>query len=207
MMRATHVKYPHIAVLTAIAAGVLAGCGGGTGSSPSDAFPYAQQPTTGPASASFSGAPQNVTLPATAGYSGTAVLPPATTGAGTAVTLSAGISPPGADPVLAPTRTGSGPAPIPLIYLGIVPAATVSLPSLPSFTITLPPDIATGPNFYLGLYDPAKQLAGYALATEGPAMVSGSTLTFNAPAAPITLQANQTYALSLYAIPTPPPGT
>ena len=205
-MRAPHVKIHHLALLTAIAAGVLAGCGGGgSGSSPSDAFPFAQPPAPSSAKTSFSDTAQSVTLPPTAGYTVTAMLPPAISGAGTAATISAGISPPGIDPVIAPTQTGSGPAAIPLIYVGLVSATAVSLPSLPSFTITLPDSIATTPSFYLGLYDPAKPLAGYALGTEGPATVSGSTLTFTAPATPIALQANQVYALSLYAIPTPPP--
>jgi hypothetical protein len=199
------VKTTNLFLAGALAAAILAGCGAGTGSSPSDAFPYAQQPAPGTITAAFSNAPQSVQLPPAAGFTGTVYLPAATTGSGVTVTLYAGISPPGTDPVISPTQTGNGPAPIPLIYLGLTPAASVALPSLPSFTIVLPAYIATGPNFFLGLYDPANQLAGYALGSEGPATVTGSTLTFAAPLAPIRLQANQTYALSLYAVPTPPP--
>lgn len=162
----------------------------------------------GTGSATLGAAVVTAALPPTVGYTGTIDFPAVTPGA--ALALYDGVAPENGTttPVLAPSQVGTAPAPIPLIYIQLTPNANVSLPAYPGFTITLPANIPTGPSFFLGFFNPAAPLNGYALATEGPASVSNGVLTFAPPpVAPPQLQANQTYGFVLYEIPTPSPSS
>lgn len=186
----------------------LVACGAqGYGTSPGDSFALARI-SPGNGETILTNAQHIAPLPATVGYTGSVLVPRALNGAGTSLAIYTGVYPKDGTttPVLAPTQVGSARAPIPLIYLQFTPTADTTLASYPGFTIDLPDNIPTGPQFYIGAYDPATPLAGYALATEGPATVTGSTLTFTPPPTitPV-LRGKSVYAYVLYEIPTPAP--
>ena len=191
-----------------LAAAFVTGCSGaGSGTSPGDSFALAHIPAPGRAVVSFGSGATSVPLPATTGYNGTIALPATSAGSGSAAVY-VGIAPQGGTtvPVLAPTQMGAGQAPIPLIYLTFTPTASLPLGAYPGFTITLPSDIPIGPALYLGYYDSAHPLNGYALALEGPATVAGSTARFTPPpGAGPTWQPNNVYAFVLYEVPTSAP--
>jgi hypothetical protein len=110
-----------------------------------------------------------------------------TTGIDLAVSVTASVVPPSVDPQLVVLRSPSIPnPPIPLIYIGLQPSATISMSALPSFTIQLPPDVPVKDAFSIGFYDPGRPSVGYALGVAVPAAPSGSIPTFSAPSGPVT---------------------
>ena len=80
----------------------------------------------------------------------------------------------------------------------------VTLASLPGFSLTLPSSIPTsGGTFFYAIQDPSST-AALAYRTEGPATVSGQTLTFLPSPNPITFNPNQPYVIAFYEITGPP---
>jgi hypothetical protein len=198
-------RFHHFASLAGLAVIALAGCANGAGSNPIDTNPLASPPA---AAGSFVGStgPQAVPLPSVLGYAGTIEVAGATVGIDSAVSITASVVPPSVDPQLVVLQSPSLPnPPIPLIYIGLQPSATISMTALPSFTIQLPLDVPVKGRFSIGFYDPARPSAGYALGVEGPAVPVGSILTFTAPSGPVTFRTQQSYAFALYEIPSAPP--
>jgi len=231
---------------------VLAACGGGGGSSstaPNSPVPPAD--TSAPVSApqSFSAsdavaipsaAPGDTSVPvrlpsdpsgasANAAFPTNASIPPDTTVAATYST-SADASAPALAARARQTAsrnvrdggaTTSGIKPI--AYLKLQFSADVSLPQAPAFSFVVPGTFTTnGVTYWLGLYDPLHEAAGWQKSFEGPATVSaaqtasGKTATkfdFASNGKPITFSANETYYLVLFAVganaatPTPVPSS
>jgi hypothetical protein len=78
---------------------------------------------------------------------------------------------------------------------------TVSLPTGLAFVLKVPSnDILPGVAYYLAFYDPTNPGLGLQLGFAGPAMVSGSTLTFISSTSSLTLVAATTYIFVLYGI-------
>jgi hypothetical protein len=195
------------AIVSCVLAGIavfLSDCGG---SAPATGtLPVASAPPAGTSTFSTTSAAQTVPLPPTAGFTGRTSIPGVLGGTVTTVTLFAGISPPSGTPIMQGTATANQPAPIPLMYVAMTPAAEVQFSSAPSFTLALPAELPTsGFNFFIGYFDPANALDGYQPAFEGPASVSGQTLTFSQNASGLTFKAGRTYSFSLYEVPLPSP--
>jgi hypothetical protein len=198
-------SFYHFVLLAGLAATALAGCANGAGSNPINTNPLSAPPAAG-GSFVASSSPQGVPLPSVLGYAGTLDVVGATDGVGSTVSVTASVVPPSVDPQLVVLQSPSVPnPPIPLIYIGLQPSATISMSALPSFTIQLPPDVPVKGTFSIGLFDPANPSAGYALGVEGPAVPAGQTLTFVAPTEPVTFRMQQPYAFALYETPSPAP--
>jgi hypothetical protein len=198
-------SFDHIAWLVGLAAIALAGCANGAGSNPINTNPLSTPPAAADSFVVSTG-PQAVSLPSVLGYAGTIDITGATGGIGSSVAVTTSVVPPSGDPQLVVLQSRSLPnPPIPLIYIGLQPSATISTSSLPSFTIELPSDVPDNGAFSLALFDPSNPAAGYALGVEGPAEPLGSTLTFVAPTDPVTFRGQQPYAFALYETPAPTP--
>ncbi|HET9095451.1 MAG TPA: hypothetical protein VFN37_02220 [Candidatus Baltobacteraceae bacterium] len=87
------------------------------------------------------------------------------------------------------------------LYESFTAAATVTFNGIPGFTLTLPSSINTGgQTFYVALLVPGT--TQWALAAEGPARVSGQTITFaEQSGSSVTLTAGQTYWFAFYSVP------
>lgn len=101
-----------------------------------------------------------------------------------------------------------------LLYIEVYSSATIVLPSAPGFAITIPSaDVFPNANYYLALYDPTRPSLGWQYAFEGPATLSGTTVTFASNPSPFTLSAGLNYYFALFVIPqnlaqpTPAPST
>ncbi len=143
------------------------------------------------------------------GYAGTLTVPAATTG-GSALTVTTSTTlPAGLPTVLSRGRRPLQVTDTPVFYFSLTLSSTMSWPTTPSFTITLPSAAQSGVSYYFAFYDPTKASLGFQLTAVGPATVSGSTLTFPATSNAVTLTGGVTYWFALYyttgASPTPTP--
>jgi hypothetical protein len=188
-------RFSSVAGVAAIA---LAGCASGTGSNPINTNPLSSPPEAG-SSFVVSASPQAISLPSVLGYAGTIDVASATDGIGSAISITASVNPPSVDPQLVVLQSPSNPnPPIPLIYIGLQTSATVSMASLPRFTIELPPNVPINGTFSIALFDPSNPSAGYMLGVEGPVAPVGSVLTFASPSGPVIFRTQQAYAFALY---------
>jgi beta-glucanase (GH16 family) len=90
----------------------------------------------------------------------------------------------------------------PLVYLSLFWTSPITFVTQPGFTFTVPSaDIVSGVNYYLGIYDPTRPSLGWQYGWEGPASVSGSTLTFSGGSSSYTFAADLTYWIALIAVP------
>ncbi len=90
-----------------------------------------------------------------------------------------------------------------LLYLGIYSDTTISLPAAPAFTILVPAtSVFADANYYLALYDPTRSSAGWLYGFEGPAVVTGTTVTFASNPCPFTFAEKQpSYYFALFVLP------
>jgi subtilisin family serine protease len=195
----------------------LAACGGGGGGGSST--PPASNPTATPTPGGTVVIPVSTTTselgsfgPIGAGYTGTATIPRGNV----ATNLTATFAPtqPGNTPTVQnlrrrPKNIGGSNIGA-LAFLSVTPAATVTFASYPSFTLVVPASLAAsiGPYAYIALYDPTQPNNGWTT-VEGPASVSGGTLTFTGGTPGPTLVGGQTYVLLFFTVtsllPTPTP--
>ncbi len=85
-------------------------------------------------------------------------------------------------------------------YVTLVTPITITFTGIPGFSLTLPATIpTTGRSFFYAISDPTVTNVAQEFRTEGPAAVSGQTITFAATANPITLQAGKKYVVTFYA--------
>jgi hypothetical protein len=209
------------------AAAALVACGGGGGGGggavPPPIFITPIPVTTSvPADAPFNatsstsvtfgpnGTPAVLQLPASGAFGGSVTLPaPATL---TSATISEritnappddpGVSALGADRF---TRGVRGPlATLPhttIFYVRLIASQVVQLPHSPAFSLTVPAnDLIPGTVYYVAFFD-QNQLHDWDFGWEGPALLSGTTLTFTAPGSgAFTFQANARYWFALIAI-------
>lgn len=188
-------------------------------------------PTSAPATAlqsnmlSASGSQIPVSIPTVAGYAGTIGLPlPSGTlaaNADLAETVSNTAIDAGSIPTLqsalraaASTRSAEATSLAAFFYLKLASNGTIAFPNLPAITLTVPAaTIVPGTSYYLAAYDVLRTSLGWQRAWQGPATISGTTLTFAAPnpAIPFTFSAQVPFYLALYAVsatataPTPAP--
>jgi|GEM_PF-2879304 len=183
----------------AIAIALLSACGGGGGTVPLPTT-FVDQ-TSGLSAYPISN--NRVVLSPTGGYTGGVTLPNVTSGAGAIVRIGAQTTPPAGIATLASDmrslasarRLASARAP--LLYVVFIPDRNTVLAAHPGFDITLPQPPTTGTSYYVAaLNDLTNQ---WALLLEGPAAISGSTLTFPAAVASVPWDANQPYWYAVYA--------
>lgn len=213
----------------ALAAGLLAGCGGGGGSAPS----VATSPSGIPTPSSFSAQqsvvvtqPGAIPLPTGGGYGGSVTISSA---AGNPLFAEAiGSSPqsgtlPALDLVRLPagTRGALAIAFTPLVYLELASSVTLAFSDAPAITLCVPSAVTSvaGAAYYLAYYDLTRPSLGWQLGFEGPADETGTTCSPNgtlafaapSPAVPFTLAAEVPAYFALYgqatsaATPTPAP--
>ena len=135
----------------------------------------------------------------TGGLSGSVAVPATASGSGTvSVALSAG-TPSG---VPAVTSTNRLPAAIggslaPLAYVSLTSAATLTFATYPSFTFIFPTTTTfeSGTSIYLGLYSAS---AGGWTTLAGPAVISGSTVSFATVPGPATFTAGVTQTFAIF---------
>jgi hypothetical protein len=93
-----------------------------------------------------------------------------------------------------------------LLYTELFFSTSVTFGTTPSFAFAIPAaDVLAGVGYYLALYDPTRPSLGWQYGFEGPAAVSGTTLTFAAAPGGFTFAGNLTYYFALVAIPTGAP--
>jgi len=187
-------------VLSALA---LSACGGGgmksvTPTTSAQAPGTAQSPSTASTSFPFSTTSSTQTLAAAGGITGAIKLPGASV-ASTMNETSSTTAPSGAYSQSALRTPQSGTLTY-YFFVTLVTPITVSLTGIPGFTLTLPSTIPTaGRSFFYAISDPTVTDVAQEFRTEGPATVSGQTITFDPTANPITLQAGQKYVVTFYA--------
>lgn len=101
----------------------------------------------------------------------------------------------------------------PLLYIEIVTDPALTFAGAPSFSLSVPAsEIVANTTYYLAQYDLQRPALGWQLGFEGPATISGTTLTFAAPspASPLTMAAEIPLYFALYGAsgtpaPTPAP--
>ena len=216
-------------VLVFAAAAVLVACGGGSGSG---------GVTPQPNSALWSAFVQNVLalpvgqavtlpLPSSHGFGGSVTFPASSPQQQVNLTETLqNFAPQDGTPALTKDRVPQGVrqalAQVPhqtIVYLKLVTDGLVTIGNSPTFTFTVPADVIT-PNtsFYVAYFDKTG-IDDWILAWEGPASVSGTTLTFATNnLGPFPIQPNTSYWFALVAVttgtvtpspspsPTPPPG-
>jgi hypothetical protein len=213
----------------------LAACGGGSSSAPATSPTQAPSsiPTAVPIATSAPFAVQSVVtpiaaatavpLPADGNYSGaitfgavTSTIAPGTTISITLtnITPSTPNAPTLSDVLrqLAGRRSIASSGAIDVLeYIDVLCSNSVTYATTPGFSLTVPAaEIATA-SYYLAIYDPTRPSLGWQLGFEGPATITGSTLTFTGASTPFTFAADTNYYFAAYAIstaaatPTPAP--
>jgi hypothetical protein len=187
-----------------ILAGLLAACGGGSGGS-NGAVPaiVASSPTPAPQSTTISVQPgsQSALLPA-AGYSGSISLPAATSGTGS-VSATLSMTPPGSLVALQGFRRATSVGTSALVYLSLSSSHALSFGSFPTLSFTLPAAPVAGASYYLAFFDGGNPSLGWQGGFIGPAVISGSTLSFTAPAQTLTLTPGAFSIFALYILTAP----
>ena len=199
-------------VLAFAAATVLVACGGSSSGGPPPQ----------PVSQLWSAFVQNVlalpagqavtlALPSSHGFSGTVTFPASTPQQQVNLTETLQNFPPqDGTPALTKDRVPQGVrqalAQVPhttIVYLKLVSDGSITIANSPTFSLTVPADVIT-PNtsFYIAFFDKTG-IDDWILAWEGPAAVSGTTLTFpENNLGPFPLQANTSYWFALVAVTT-----
>jgi hypothetical protein len=137
------------------------------------------------------------TISTTTGSVTTSVSLPGATSGSSSVTVTQSTSPPSGAPALqSDERRTLSAAGTPIVYVSMVFASTVTLPSLPGFTFTIGTP-AANTAYLLGFLDPAKGTS-YQLAAEGPGTIAGTSVTLSAPPGSVTFTTGTTYVFVLY---------
>lgn len=90
------------------------------------------------------------------------------------------------------------------VYLGLAFSATEYANGLPSLSVTMPSAVVTaGRQFYLAYNGGGGGAFGWEAAAEGPASVSGSTLSFASGNGNTTFDANQEAEFAVYSVAAP----
>lgn len=137
---------------------------------------------------------------ASSGVSGVTLALAPTTATGSVSIAAWNALPPGTPPLTAAV----GPTPVPLAYLTLTPNAAATFATTPSVIVNLGTAAQTaGLSFYVANLTPGATAWQEPLL--GPATLSGVQLTLpaNLNAGTWSVQANATYTLAIYAIPTP----
>jgi hypothetical protein len=200
-------KRPIRAALTALtlAAGVVA-CSSGTVTTVSPTGPNVNVLGAGSVTVGSQGATQQ--LPGVGTVNSAIVTFPApSSGSGATIAYIASATAPTGVPALDEARRGSEDAVrspqsttnTALWFLTIAASQTISFASTPPIAVTLA-SIDPRATYYLALFDPTSGASGAWTEPWGPAgSVSGTTVSFVAVAATLTLKANVSYTIAVYA--------
>jgi len=186
------------AVEAALLIALLSACGGGGGSVSISTGQTSQ--TSGLSAYPISN--NRVVLSPTGGYTGAVDLPGVSSGTGAMVTIAAQTSPPVGIATLASGSRRSESArhlestSTPLLFIVFTPDRNAVLTGHPGFEITLPQPPASGVSYDVAALNSTNQ---WTLGLEGPAAISGSSLTFQAPSGAVSWSANQPYWYAVYA--------
>jgi hypothetical protein len=188
----------HGSAFAVLALGLATACSSGGGSNSLASLPTSPSQATQTASGVTLSATSETTapLPTVNGIGGSVTFSPAT--GSLAITASTQPSSSITSQVRAKQSSGT----LNIYYLVTITAPiNVSLSALPSFSITVPQTIPTsGQLFYYGISNPAATTPGLSFQTQGPAAVSGSTLTFAASPTPLTFTKGQSYTFAFYSV-------
>jgi uncharacterized repeat protein (TIGR03803 family) len=143
-------------------------------------------------------------LPPLGGFSGSLSLPGANVPANTRLELTSAFQAPADAPSLADVvRRERATGTLSLyFYTSIQLSSTVTFPTLPGFSVTLPASVnPSGLEFFYAISNPQPSNgAEVQFRTEGPATVAGQIVTFAPSNTPLTLPAGQSYTIAFYAI-------
>jgi streptogramin lyase len=197
-----------LSVLAALSLG-LGACSGG-GGTPSSERPQAQPSSAGSTSQTamrtyqLGGGAGSYDLPPIGGFTGSLALPAAIVPANTRLELTSSLQAPTGSPLLQgaerrPQATGTLNV---YFYTTIRLSSTVTFPTLPAFSVTLPATVKPiGLWFFYAISNPSPgNGAKVQFRTEGPATVSGQSVSFAPSSNRLTLQAGQPYTIAFYAI-------
>jgi YVTN family beta-propeller protein len=206
---------PVLGVLVAL---VVSACGGGGGGNASAGLPQGSAPGAAMPTATrtylLNAAAGSYDLPSLSGFRGSLALPAAMVPPDTRLELTSSLTAPADAPVLdAARRTQATGTFNDYFYTTIRLSNTVTFPTLPGFSVTLPATIApAGLQFFYAISNPKPASGTQAqYRTEGPATVAEGIASFAPSATALTLKAGQSYTLAFYAVsaiaakPTPTP--
>ena len=190
------------------AAAILCACSGGASSGPTVFPPAASPSNAGPtASESYTltGAAQSLALPLVSGCTGRVTLPFAANTASTTLSVTTSRAAPADLPSAGSRRPQAAGSLKFLCYITLQVSQPVTFPSLPGFSVTVAPSISTAApqQFFYALSDPSATAIALSLRTEGPATVSGQTLTFDPAPDALSLLAHTNYIFTFYGTSTP----
>jgi YVTN family beta-propeller protein len=205
-------------VLGLLVALVVNACSGGGGGYASAGLPQGSAPGAAVPTATrtylLTTAAGSYDLPSLSGFRGSLALPAAMVPPDTRLELTSSLTAPADAPVLdAARRTQATGTFNVYFYTTIRLSNTVTFPTLPGFSVTLPATIApAGLQFFYAISNPMPASGTQAqYRTEGPATVAEGIASFAPSATPLTLKAGQSYTLAFYAVsaiaakPTPTP--
>jgi hypothetical protein len=200
-----------IVALGILTASSLSACSGG-GSSSSSGLPLSQPTSssgvmaqTATRSYELGSAAGSYDLPPLGGFRGSLALPAANVPANTRLQLTSSLQAPAGAPVPADVQRraqATGTLNV-YFYTTIVLSNTVTFATLPGFSVTLPPTVnPTGLEFFYAISDPKPSNgAKVQFRTEGPATVSGQSVTFAPSTTGLTLAAGQSYVIAQTSLP------
>ena len=194
-------------IAASILGGALSGCGGSGVSGLPSANP-AQAPltptnsNTRSASAVIKISPQGgtYTMPSVGGFATQIGFAAASSSGGTTLEVTTSLdAPAGATSLQSKLRLESTSTTDVLYYLIFTPSLGISFPSLPTVSMTLPSTTPTsGRDFFASISIPPETGAELSFLDDGPASVSGQTVTFAADPHPLTLAAGKQYIFAFY---------
>ena len=173
-------------------------CGGGGAVAPGGTPPNGTSPNAAsPASYALNASsPTTVPLPTAAGIAGTVTFPAASG----SLTMTAATS--ASDTTSAQIRSKLSSGTLDVYYtLTVKATTTVSLSTLPAFTMTIPATTpVAGQSFYYGVSNPNATTPGVSYQTQGPATVNGFSLAFptSSTPEPLTIAPGQSYSFIFY---------
>jgi hypothetical protein len=201
----------------AAAAGLVA-CQGGGATSPAinaGATPFFSATSSTTLSLTPAGGATTFALPSGGGFGGTVAFPaPLSASNPTLTDTIQNSAPTDGTPALAQARAAQSarrtldtPPHTTLLYFSVVSSTVVHLSNSPTFTLTVPAnDLIAGASYYVAYYDPTLQ--SWNITWEGPAAVTGTTLSFASNnLGPFTFQAATTYWFALVALSSVPAPT
>ena len=186
---------------------VLSGCGGsggstllGTNPGSTPAAPSNANVRSASASIQVSAQGGSYSMPSVGGISTQFGFSASSNGAGSTLAVTTSLdAPAGATSLQSKLRPESTSTTDVLYYVIFTPSTTISFPSLPTVSITLPNTTPTaGRDFFASISIPPETGAELSFLNDGPATVTGQTVTFAADPHPLTLQAGKQYIFAFY---------
>lgn len=177
------------------------GCGGG-GTTTQALPPVPIAPDTASTKFPLLASPATYPLPPVGAFRGTMTVPGLTAPAGAALTIVDSLKAPSGAPIFQNrSRIPQSGSLSVLFFIQMTASVTVTLPSLPQLSIVVPTSFITpGAQFFYAISDPTATNVALQFRTEGPASVSGSTLTFTASSNPLQLTAGLQYIIAVYSV-------